>query len=78
MVTHKVQKVLAELSSTDKSAKRLTLTSWNGSPEKLDLRIWLNEDGEERPAKGMTLSDEEATTLYLALTQYLSEKYPEE
>lgn len=78
MVTHKVQKVLAELSSTDKSAKRLTLTSWNGSPAKLDLRVWLSEDGEEHPAKGMTLTDEEATTLYLALTEYLGEKYPEE
>ena len=72
-VMHEVKKVLAELSSADKSAKRLTLTSWNGSPEKLDIRIWREVDGEERPSKGVTLNDEEAVTLYLALTEYLGD-----
>lgn len=36
---YEVKKTIAEISSTGSTAKRLTLTSWNGNPAKLDLRI---------------------------------------
>lgn len=72
MVEYKVIKVLAELSSTTRSKKQLALISWNGNPAKLDLRTWSkSEDGELRPGKGITLTDEEAETLAETLGDYL-------
>ena len=70
MITHKVEETLAELSSTGSSAKRICLVSWNGNPAKLDLRVWSTIDGETKPGKGLTLTDEEAETLLTALTDY--------
>ena len=70
MITHKVEETLAELSSTGSSAKRICLVSWNGNPAKLDLRVWRTVDGETKPGKGLTLTDEEAETLLTALTDY--------
>lgn len=67
-ITYNTEQTLAILSSTGTSEKRLTLTSWNGNPAKLDLRIWRTD--EEKPAKGVTLTDEEARTLYDALSRY--------
>ena len=70
MITHKVEETLAELSSTGSSAKRICLVSWNGNPAKLDLRVWRTVDGETKPGKGVTLTDEEAEALLTALTDY--------
>ena len=70
MITHEVERTLAELSSTGSSAKRICLVSWNGNPAKLDLRVWRTVDGETKPGKGVTLTDEEAETLLAALTDY--------
>ena len=66
MITHEVERTLAELSS----AKRICLVSWNGNPAKLDLRVWRTVDGETKPGKGVTLTDEEAEALLTALTDY--------
>lgn len=74
MIEHRVVKVISEISSTGVSAKRLTLTSWNGNPAKMDLRVWRTEDGENRPGKGLTLNDDEARTLYEALHRYYTER----
>ena len=51
---YEVKKTIAEISSTGSTAKRLTLTSWNGNPAKLDLRIWRIEgNGDSQPGKGV-------------------------
>lgn len=68
MVTCDVIKVLATLSETGETAKRLTVTSWHGGPGKLDLRTWAKEG---KPLKGCTLTDEEARRLREALDEYL-------
>lgn len=70
-ITHHTERLLAELSTTSTSAKRLTVTRWNNYPAKLDLRTWRTDDGEPKPGKGITLTDEEAETLRDALTAYL-------
>ena len=69
-----IEKVLAVLSERGQSVKRLTLTSWNGSHAKLDLRTWYMDDteNEQQPGKGLTISREEAQVLVNALTDYLS------
>lgn len=75
MIEYKTEKQIAEISSTGSTAKRLTLTSWNNAPAKLDLRVWRTaEDGTERPGKGVTLTEAEAQTLAAALQEYLAEK----
>lgn len=72
MIEYRIERQLSEISSTGSSAKRLTLTSWNGNPSKLDLRIWRTDEPEPKPGKGITLTDAEAKTLAAALNGYLS------
>lgn len=75
-----VKSVLAVLSITEgsygaKKVKRLTVTRWNGGPEKLDIRVWLEGTGSQaRPGKGITLSLEEAKILADSLTEFLKSK----
>ena len=71
MIDFRTEKQVAEISSTGSSAKRLTVTSWNGNPAKLDLRIWRTDEEPAKPGKGITLTDEEAKTLAAALNAYL-------
>ena len=70
MFTFTIQETIAELSSTTTTAKRLTVTSWNGDPAKLDLRTWRYDSGEVKPGRGVTLTDDEAMTLLNALEDY--------
>lgn len=72
MIDFTVEKVIAEISSTAISAKRLTLTSRNGRPAKLDLRTWHTDGAQDKPGKGMTLDAEEAEKLSEALSGFLS------
>ena len=73
MIPHRIERTIAEISSGGKSAKRLTLTGWNGNPAKLDLRTWItDESGRETPGRGITLTDEEAQALADALQAYLT------
>ena len=61
---YEVKKTIAEISSTGSTAKRLTLTSWNGNPAKLDLRIWrINGNGDSQPGKGVKNVKNEKCTL---------------
>ncbi len=70
MVDFKVEKEIAVLSETASTARRLTVTSWNGAPAKLDVRNWTN-DG--KPLKGIALDENEARKLLDALTAYFRE-----
>ena len=66
------KKTIAEISSTGSTAKRLTLTSWNGNPAKLDLRIWRTDgNGDSQPGKGVTLTEDEAAAVAAAISDYL-------
>jgi hypothetical protein len=70
-ITYNTERILAEISSTGTSAKRLTLTSWNGRESKLDLRVWRTDEEPAKPGKGITLAPDEAEALYNALREYL-------
>lgn len=73
MITYKIERTIAEISRTDRGIKRLTLTSWNGNPAKLDLRIWVtDETGKEKPGRGITLSEAEAFTLAAELQVFFA------
>ena len=47
--------------------KELNLISWNGGEPKYDIRDWGPDH--EKMGKGITLSEEEAKQLYIALSQ---------
>ena len=51
------------------SSLNLRKVSWNGREPKLDFRKWVYNDGQERPMKGVTLSDEGADELTAVLTE---------
>lgn len=74
MVTYKIVSTLAQLKPNDGKEKRLCLVEWNGFPARLDLRYWISDD---KPGKGITLTDEEAQTLTDAINGYLRAKYGE-
>lgn len=76
MASYIIEKTLAEISRTNGTVKKLTLTGWSNNPAKLDLRTWLIvADGDAaQPGRGVTLTDEEARTLADALNAYLSGK----
>lgn len=72
MILWNTETTLAEVGSSGSTAKKLTLTSWNGRPAKLDLRTWrTDENGQQQPGKGLTLTDTEAAALAQALAAYL-------
>lgn len=63
---------IAEIGSNRQGYKQLNVVSWNKAPARLDLRSWrTDENGEQQPNKGITLTDAEAQALYSALGEYL-------
>lgn len=74
-MVYAVQETLATLSTTTSTAKKLTLTSWNGAPAKLDLRTWYETDDGERPGRGVTLTEAEAAALFNVLDDVLEQPY---
>ena len=62
-VTWEIRKRLGVLSTNEKTGwtKEANIVSWNGLPEKLDIRDWAPEH--EKMGKGITLTDDEAQEL---------------
>lgn len=73
MVFYEVKEQLADMGEKAGMAKRLTVTSWNGFPAKLDIRAWKTTTDPETPGKGITLTKEEAQILKDALIKYLGQ-----
>lgn len=71
MYNFKIERVIAEISSTASTRKLLTLTAWNGNPAKLDLRVWRDTEDGRQPGRGVTLTEEEAAALLCGLADYL-------
>lgn len=75
MIQYTIEQELAEISKTGSTAKRLTVTSWNGNPGKLDLRVWRTDaDGNQQPGKGITMTEAEAAAVAEAITEFLEQK----
>ena len=65
-------KIEKDLSPIGTKGKALRLVSWGGREAKLDIRAWRQDGEEEKPGKGLTLSDDEARELVAALQKYLA------
>ena len=68
-VKYEIKRHIAVLSTNERSGwtKEANIASWNGGPEKLDIRD-LNPD-HSKMAKGITLTSDEARTLSTALAE---------
>ena len=78
MLNYTITAELATLSETQTTAKELNLVKWDIMAPKLDLRVWRFTKNGKEPARGVTLTREEAETLAAALQIYLDTTEPEE
>ena len=59
-IKYEVKKVIGTLDSDSTMPKELRIISWNGGPEKYDIRGWsIDKDGNEKMTKGICLDEEE-------------------
>jgi hypothetical protein len=67
-IRYEIRRRLAVLSTNEKSGwtKEANVVSWNGGAEKLDIREW--KPDHSKMSKGITLTEDEARTLALTLT----------
>ena len=66
---YEITKRIAVLSENGKWTKELNKVSWNGRPEKYDLRDWNHDDN--KIGKGITLTEEELNNLKQVLVSIL-------
>lgn len=65
-IKFEIEKELGTLSESPKGwTKEVNLISWNGAKPKYDIRDWA--PNHEKMGKGITLTDEEAKSLYQIL-----------
>ena len=70
-IKFEVVEELAELSN----GKMLRKVSWNGRPATFDLRKWYeDEDGAEKPGKGISFNDADAHDIIAALEDALEKE----
>lgn len=73
-IKYEVKKVFGKLDSDSTMPKELRLISWNGGPEKYDLRSWkTKDDGTETCGKGLCMDREELYSLYEILKEMFGE-----
>ena len=73
-IKYEVKKVIGTLDSDSTMPKELRIISWNGNPEKYDIRNWrTNKDGEEVCGKGCTFDYGELYSLYEILKKIFDE-----
>ena len=68
-ITWEVKRHLAVLSTNEKSGwvREVNIISWNGGPEKLDIRDW--KPDHSKMSKGVTLTSDEARALHKTLDE---------
>ncbi|MCD8006704.1 MAG: YdbC family protein [Oscillospiraceae bacterium] len=69
-IKYEIKQQLGEISTSPKGwSKELNLVSWNGAAPRYDIRDWAPEH--EKMGKGITLTEDEARTLYSLLGEAL-------
>lgn len=69
-IKYEIKKEIGVLSESNRGwTKELNIISWNNAAPKMDIRDWAPEH--EKMGKGITLSQEEAETLYVLLGKAL-------
>ena len=71
-IKFEIKEELGKLSESPKGwTKEVNLISWNGATPKYDIRDWA--PNHEKMGKGITLTAEEAETLYKILAKIVEE-----
>lgn len=73
-LNYEVKAEIGELSES----KKLRVISWDGREAKIDLRTWVEKDGEVKAGKGITLTNDEAKKLVELLSDYLNDDEDED
>lgn len=61
---YEITEELAVLSNKNGFSKEINMISYNGAKPKIDIRNWsVDDEGNKRMGKGITLSNEEAMVL---------------
>ena len=68
-ITWEIKRHLAVLNKNEKSGwtREANLISWNGGPEKLDIRDW--KPDHSKMSKGLALTSDEARALHRVLDE---------
>ena len=66
-IQYTVTEHIGVLSTNSRCTLELNMVSWNGKPEKYDLRRWQSDSNAKIMYKGMTFNEEEAQALYSLL-----------
>ena len=69
-VTFEVKAEIGELSD----GKKVRIVSWNGADGKVDIRNWVEKDGDVKAGKGICLTNDEAKKLVELLGDYLNDE----
>lgn len=70
---YRIDEEIGQFGETSQGARKvLARISWNGFPSKYDIRAWHPDinGGEDRPGKGITLSENEARDLLSILKEH--------
>lgn len=64
-ITFEIKQKIVVLSENDNGySKQINIISWNGGKPQLDIRMWrVQQDGTQRPLKGIPLSADETKGL---------------
>lgn len=72
-IEFEIKKNIAVLSKRGSGwSKEINIISWDGKPEKFDIREWAPEH--DKMGKGVTLSEDELWVLYQAMKEYFGEE----
>ena len=68
-ITFEIKQKIAVLSENDSGySKQANIISWNGGKPQLDIRMWkVQQDGTQRPLKGIPLTADETKGLIEAI-----------
>jgi len=68
-ITFEIKQRIAVLSENDnRYSKQINVISWNGGKPQLDIRMWrVQQDGTQRPLKGIPLTADEVKVMREAI-----------
>lgn len=68
-ITFEIKQKIAVLSENDNGySKQINIVSWNGGKPQLDIRMWkVQQDGTQRPLKGIPLTADEVKVMREAI-----------
>ena len=75
-ITYEIKEHIGVINTNENGwNKELNVVSWNGGPEKIDIRDW--DPSHERMSRGITLTEEQAEKAAMLLGRRYRERAPQ-